>query len=639
MQTPKADHTPAPPAPPGGVESELHREIRALLECPDGIDESRAKRLRKQRLLCQDAGGEDSALAALFERLRERVHSQVELREKQFAQVEEHLRQLRASLSNGDLERARQLEKTVMQALDQITRLSKQRRRKVIAELEALQPELHKLSGWRRWGTIQAREKMIREIRDIHKSGATLEEIARRIRQARQEWRDWDQAGEGASRKLQALFEHECTTAYRPCQAHFDEQKRRHRQNSRARDQICLFLEQEFSRIEWRAIDWKKLQQLVRSQTGKWHSVGPAEYKLRKILQRRFDAIMEKFNDPLDRERRRNYKMREKLIADIEQLAQSENTRAALAELQVLKKKWAPTVTSSHRREREIWKRFTDACDKVFAKRDREREDLKRTLRENLAARESLCAEIETRCRSDSQTHLEIGAHLKRWRARWDELGEAPKASAEKINKRYRHAMRRAQRMFDKTALDEQIRRHNLLRQKSLLCARLEAQALAGGCGGRGAGDPDRLSDRWKALPPLPGDLEQAIGERYRLACAAIVDAAALQRLRASIPAHVEVLHARLLQLEILVEVDSPAAFSRQRMALQIERLSAALGNREAGQGKPAGQLIEDILVAGAVPEREHAAALERLDRCLVKQGQHRDHDHQKHDRDDAAGL
>jgi len=628
MQTPKAHHTPAPAVRPGGVESELHREIRALLESPDGIDESRAKRLRKQRLLCQDQGGEDSALAALFEHLRERVHSQVELREKQFAQVEELLRQLRASLSNGDLERSRQLEKTVMQALERITRLSKQRRLKVIAELEAMQPQLHKLSGWRRWGTIQAREKMIREIRDIHKSGATLEEIARRIRQARQEWRTWEQAGEGASGKLQAAFDRECATAYRPCQDHFDEQKRRHQENSRSREQICRFLEQEFSRIEWRAIDWKNLQQLVRAQTGKWHSVGPAEYKLRKILQRRFEAIMEKFNEPMDRERRRNYKMREKLIADIEQLAHSENTRAALAELQTLKKKWAPTVTSSRRREREIWKRFTDACDKVFAKRDREREHLKRALRDNLADREALCAEIETRCRGDSQGHLEIGAHLKRWRARWDELGEAPKTSAEKINKRYRHAIGQAQRVFDKARQDEQIRRHNLLRQKSLLCARLEAQALAGGCGDRGAQSPEQLSARWKALPPLPGDLEQAIGERYHLACAAVFDAAALQRLRDSIPANVEVLHARLLQLEILVEVDSPAAFSRQRMALQIERLSAALGNRAAGQGQSAEQLMDDILVVGAVPEEEHAAALERLERCLVKQGQHRDHDH-----------
>lgn len=633
MQTPKADRAPAP----AGVESELHREIRALLEAPDGIDESRAKRLRKQRP--QDEGGEDSALAALFEQLRERVHSQVELREKQFAQVEEHLRQLRASLNNGDLERARQLEKTVIQALDRITRLSKQRRLKVVTELEALQPELHKLSGWRRWGTIQAREKMIREIRNIHRSGATLEEIARRIRQARQEWRDWDKAGEGASRKLQAIFDHECSTAYRPCQDHFDEQKRRHQQNSRAREQICLFLEQEFSRLEWRAIDWKEVQQLVRSQTSKWRSAGPAEYKLRKMLQRRFDAIMEKFNDPLERERRRNYKMREKLIADIEQLAQGENTRAALAELQMLKKKWAPTVASSRRREREIWKRFTDACDQVFAKRDREREDLMRTLRENLAAREALCAEIETRCRSDSEARLELGAHLKRWRARWDELGEAPKASAEKINQRYRQAIRQAQQVFDKTRLDEQTRRHSLLRQKSLLCARLEAQVLADGCGAGGGEDPEQLSERWKQLPPLPGDLEQAIGERYRLARAAVSDAAALRQLRDSIPANLEVLHARLLQLEILVEVDSPAAFSKQRMALQIERLSAALGNREAGQGQSAGRLIEDILVAGAVHEPEHAAAFERLHRCLVKQGKHRDHDHQKHDRDDAAGL
>ena len=88
----------------------------------------------------------DDSLAALFVELRERIHAQVALREKQFARVENTLQQLRASLSNGDVKQSQQLEQSVVDTLNQITGLSSQRRRKIITELEALQPKLRKLA-------------------------------------------------------------------------------------------------------------------------------------------------------------------------------------------------------------------------------------------------------------------------------------------------------------------------------------------------------------------------------------------------------------------------------------------------------------------------------------------------------------
>ena len=181
MNTTKTDSI---PAGDGALsEAELRREITALLGSK-GIDEHRAKRLRKQWKLHQDGAkpdgstndSADESLAALFVELRERIHAQVALREKQFARVENTLQQLRTSLSNGDVKQSQQLEQSVVDTLNQITGLSSQRRRKIITELEALQPKLRKLADWRKWGTVQAREKLIREIKDIHNSGASPRE-------------------------------------------------------------------------------------------------------------------------------------------------------------------------------------------------------------------------------------------------------------------------------------------------------------------------------------------------------------------------------------------------------------------------------------------------------------------------------
>ena len=618
MDNAKADNPPAGADNAPDAAPDLRREIRALLdaESKDGIDEHRAKRLRKQWAAYQDAGGADAALAALFAELRERIHAQVALREKQYAQVEAQLQQLRAGVKSGDLAQARRLEQSTLNVLNAIAGLSSQRRQKITAELEALQPELHELSAWRKWGTVQAREKMIREMANIHQSGASFEKIAQRIQQARKEWRAWEKTGEGASKKLQEAFERECTRAYQPCQVHFDAQKTQRQQNSQTREQICLSLEEAYEQAEWRNPDWKQLQQLMRGKTNDWRNAGQSDYKLRKPLQRRFDAIVEKFDERLDRERRRNYKIREKLVEEVEQLAQREDTVAALAELQTLKKQWAPTVTSARRKEQAIWKRFTHACDQVAAKRKLERKDFALTLKKNLADREALCAEIEACHQGAPDTHAEIGAHLAQWQTRWEQLGEAPKAEAAKIEKRYRHAVTQAKKALAKAGLDAEIRLLSLLREKSLLCASIEALAVGGG-----DADFKTLSQRWESLPALPDDLEPIIAERYRLASAAIQDETAAQQLRNSLPANLEALHALLLQLEILTEVESPAEFSRQRMALQVKRLSAAMGKAEANDNKSAEQLIRDILLIGAVEEEQRKAGFVRFECCLVGGG------------------
>ena len=619
------------------VDAQLSREVSALLAGKGGVDESKAKHLRKRWDARQRQGAADESLATQFLQLRERVHAQVELRERQFAEVEDKLTRLRACLENGDIKQSQQLEQSAIDQLNRITGLSSRRRQRIITDLEALRPKLRKLTAWRHWGTVRAREKVIEEIKNIHDSGAALPQIAQRIRQVRKEWQHWDAAGEGGDKKLYEIFDRACTEAYQPCRAYFDRQKQKRRQNSSAREEICALLEREFERVEWRDPPWKELQQLTRDRAREWRRSGPADYALRKPLQRRFDAIMEKFDERLDRERRRCRKIREQLIADIEQLAERPDTGAALVELKALKKQWAPTVPDSRAKEQALWKRFTESCDKVYAKRAREREDFTRTLKQNLKAKEALCAEIEAGCRPGAEDPAALRANLGRWEGRWTQSGEAPKGAAKKINARYRRAMAEAQKTLAGADADQAMRLQDLLRQKALVCADIEALALAG------APVSEKkykaLTGAWAALAPLPDALEEAIGARYRLAVAAVTEADALRRLKDGLEANLETLHELLLQLEILLELDSPPAFSRQRMALQVGRLSAAMGKADTGEGKSAERLIREILLVGAVDEGRGGAAFKRLDHCLVKQAEHQNHHHQKHHRHDAAGL
>ncbi|MGR3913688.1 MAG: DUF349 domain-containing protein [Gammaproteobacteria bacterium] len=619
---------PTPPADAAPLDdAALGRAVRRLLANKKGIDESKAKRLRKQweaRAGDAESPAPSSApssaqagesLSALFAKLRARIHKQVERRDRQFAEAEENLQHLQASVEKGDVTQSQKLEQSLRNALATIPGLSQQRRQKIAGGLEALQEELQQLASWRKWGTLQAREKIIAEMRGIHQSGADLQEIAQRIRRAREQWRDWDRGGEGGHSKLYEQFDLACSEAYQPCQAHFDAQHREREKNTQRRDEICAQLEEEFEKIEWRNPDWKTLRAWLGARREDWRKAGPAAYQSRKPLQRRFEAVMEKFEEPLERERRRNYKMREKLTSEAEALAEREDAGAAFSEFQRIKRAWVSSVSSARKRERALWKRFSAAGERVLEKRKLGVKDFKKTLRDNLETRAALCAEIEASCKGDARAG--IRAHLKAWQARWEQLGEAPKADKEKIQARFHNALERAQQAMAQSEQSAQRDLHDLLRQKAAVCAQLEALALGGKPGKRAV---EKLSAEWAKVAELPAEFESDFGARYALATEALQEDDARLRLQESLPANLAQLHALLLRLEILGELESPPEFAKQRMALQIERLSLAMGKGgAAGDGaKTAERLMCEILVSGAVEEAARAAAMTRFDACCA---------------------
>lgn len=594
--------------------SQLQQEVTALISAKDGIDENHAKRLRKQWNLHPTAQQDDTELSKLFAQLHQLVHAQVELREQQCTQLEDNLQQLRRSLEAGNVKSAQQLEQSTIRLLNQIVGLSDVRRQKIITELEEVAPKIRELTGWRKWSTDQARENMVAEVKNLHDSKLSPAKIAQSIQQFRKQWQDWDALDGGLSHKLNKIFYRACKKAYEPCKAYFDQQKQQRQKNTELREKICADLEKSYEQIEWHNPDWKHIQQLVRKHIQKWRSTGHTDYRLQKPLQQRFALLTEKFEERLERERQRNYKMREKLVEQTVQLEAQENITTALAELKQISQQWTPTVTSSQSKENALWKRFSEARTHIYEKRDRARKEFNHSLQQNLAAKQSLCTEIETSCQGNIDNNS-LRSRFGQWKSHWEQLGQVPKPSVEKINKRYRDALQHAQKTLADIEVTEKLQLQNLLQKKSQLCARVEEFALSDKIAKSDA-KLQKLLENWKSLPALPTELEQTITERYRLATQALDKKGAQQKLRDSLPKNLETLHALLLHLEILAGLDSPAEFAKQRMALQISRLSAAMGKTKMDEDESSEQLIRDILLVGAVDAKQHKAAFKRLNAC-----------------------
>ncbi len=591
----------------------LHQELAGFLERKGNLDEHQAKRLRKSWDTLSAVLKEDSPmrrkLDAGFETLRDRIHRQVEERNREFADLEQQLKQLKQSLESNDLNTSQQLEQKIINGLNRIKGLSAQRRQKVIGDLEALQPKIKKLASWKDWGNEQAREKIIDEIRNIHDHENDLGKIAKRIQQAREEWKQWDLSGEGGGHKLYAVFDSVCTKSYEPCKAHFENLRKQRQAASRNRAQVCEALERTYEETEWRNPDWKAIQQLIREQKARWRKLGSADYRDRKPLARRFEAIVSRFEGPLERERKRNLKQRRELIEQVQGLAGMEDSRKAMSELQVLKRQWRVTVSGSRKQEQAAWNRYTEACDAVYKRNKASKKAFDRQLAEQLEVKKKLCAEIESMVGEDPGDPDEVEACLKRWKTAWEESGRPPKHQEKQIQKRYRDAMGAARKVLSGLRRAAQSALNANLFRRAAACAELEAGILDGS-----SPDVDARRADFDALPSLADDLQGVMEARFQAAAEAVNSDTKLNELRESLDRNFERINGYLLQLEINAGVDSPAAYAKQRMALQIGRLSAALG-KEADQELLENQdLVERIHTTGAVSASQQAEINQRFE-------------------------
>ena len=597
----------------------LQERVSRLLAKTNGINESRAKQLRKE----WDELETDTAistpqkekLASLFEDLRQRIHVQVENRDKAFADTEKLVEDLRESVTKGDLKTSEELENQIITGLNKIFGLSDQRRQSIISQLDSLRPKMQSLSSWRHWGTIQAREKVIDEIRDIHKNEKNLEKIARRIKQARDEWREWDKSGEGGDHKLYKTFDAVCSEAYKPCQVHFDKQKKQREQATLKRTQCCEMLEKEFENVDWREPDWKKLQQLVRSQVSFWRKSPPGDFKHRKPLQTRFDSIIQKFDDRLERERARNYKQRTALIQEIEELNNMEDVFEALKVLGDYKKKWQVTVTSKRNQEQKLWKKFTTACDALYQKRSDQKQKNQQELSANLKAKRELCKLISDKTQSMSEPEDNIQSQVTQWQSEWKEIGGVPRKDKDSIEKEFRSNLKRYQDRHKKYIQSHQKQEESLLMEKAEVCINIENQ-LQGEAVEVSTEDIAKIRQQWDQMQALPEEVQAKLDQRIESALNSVSDAAARSEFLNKLDANQQQVEDLLLQLEVCADIESPAQFAKQRMALQIERLSAAMGKSKGTILLPREQLISEIMLTGPVPAVSSELNLNRLQKC-----------------------
>ena len=243
---------------------------------------------------------------------------------------------------------------------------------------------------------------------------------------------------------------------------------------------------------------WKQVAEAPRAQAqALWHryrqAADPIQAKAREFFASRAE------------ERKTNLDRKLALIERAEALAESTDWIKTAEELKKLQAEWQATGPVPRPDTRAIWKRFREACDKFFTRRNADLAQRKETWSANQAKKEALCARAEEL--ADLARLGPAAAEIRRLQADWKTVGPVRRNKSEALWQRFRAA---ADTFFDRYKRRDEIELESRQADREALVSRARSSSLprrprdrrAGGATGRSARDACARCARAGTRPP-----------------------------------------------------------------------------------------------------------------------------------------
>jgi hypothetical protein len=124
------------------------------------------------------------------------------------------------------------------------------------------------------------------------------------------------------------------------------------------------------------------------------------------------------------------------LVERAEALADSTDWIKTADELKKLQAEWQKIGPIPRQDTKDTWKRFRDACDRFFTRRNTDLAQRKETWSANLARKDALCARAEEL--AASREWERAAAEIRRLQADWKTIGPVRRSKSEAIWQRFR---------------------------------------------------------------------------------------------------------------------------------------------------------------------------------------------------------
>lgn len=520
-------------------------------------------------------------------------------RDEQIKTLKKTVADLQQSLTQGESAKAAQLYQQACQLLSR-TPLAEGGKKTIEAKLKKAQRELKEINKWAHWAHNKDRRKLCDELEALAKDNTPAPEKLTKLQVARKEWQELEaseftQNEHAAGKELWGRFNAAANKVYAACEAYVKKRdanqgKTLQHVQKRLDNLQKISAEDNDERLREHTKTANQLRRALRSLSDLPPNQRGATAKQIKAT---LNSSQEIINDWQDR----NAKRKQRVIELTKQAANERELETALSKTKALQNDWKTIGPAARKVENTLWDEFKALTDTVYArlneKRDAERSELNQVFDKLRTA----LKEAQTALQQPDDALNEAKATFKKSESVFDEHG-----LRHKVADAIRRDFDRCKRDFDK-----RLRQQRQAKQKQQL---------------------NRLADVATLLNTVELDLDQQTvqTEAIELAIAELNDpklTKAMQKRWDKIDKtgqhadNTKTLQALALEMEILADIETPAAFKADRMALQVQRLSNAFGGQSAQASRTLKQCEQEWYTIGPVTSQSRATLEKRLENIL----------------------
>lgn len=269
------------------------------------------------------------------------------------------------------------------------------------------------------------------------------------LQKLHQEFRETGPVAKELREEVWNRFKEASTAVNKRHQAHFESLKAREEENLVKKTALCEKVEALLKENLKTFAEWDARTKQILEVQGEWKTIGFTPKKMNAKIFERFRSACDRFFQA----KAEYFKtMRENFAANLaaktqlcekaEALKESTEWASTTNKLVALQKEWKTIGPVAHKVSDSIWKRFNEACNYFFEKKNEATAGQQKEEEANWEKKDAIIAELE-KLLQDEAAAANAQQTVRDLQAQWNETGHVPFRKKDKLYKRYREVLDR----------------------------------------------------------------------------------------------------------------------------------------------------------------------------------------------------
>lgn len=514
----------------------------------------------------------EERLAGLKEHL-----SELSKNEKQhLEQLDSSLEKLRNELETNHFKNADRALNKVRHALRQV---SPEKQQHYQHELRPMIARLHEIHDWQGFAIEPKKIELCQRMKALIDCGESADVLATKIKALQDEWKKLGPLSPRRDQTLWNEFKVASDEAFKPCKEAFAERAVLCQQNFGQRMALIAQLREYEEKMAWpdaaeteeetHAPDWKLVQKTLDTAREAFRNIKPVDRKGERRSQKALKKVCDRIYGHIKQEYQRNITCKKDLVNRARALVELEDLNQAIDSAKRIQREWKEVGMTPVGVDRKLWKEFRASCDAVFARLDKQREQVKVEMSAQIEQAEALVQQARTLLDSgENDQRLHLKRNLRELQASLRRI-ELPRNIQQRLHKRFADMEREATTIVSNLRTQQEQEGWQRLLDKMKACAMK-------------ASDEKQAQKLWQNEGEIPKGID-----------ASQLDAFWQQ---GSSDIAKELQQETCIALEILIGADSPPEDKQARMAYQMKRLIEGMGSHQLDSKQSLFNLINDFI-------------------------------------------